>query len=190
MTNYPQKPDDRDDDYEYKSMRDSGYYLLMDEITQESCADTIRWVLEESLSKKKKKHLNLVISSGGGDLSSAFALVDIIKGAKIPVHTTGIGVVGSAALVIFLAGARRVLTPNTSVLSHQFSWGADGKEHELFAVMKEFTLTKNRMLNHYRKCTGLKDSEIKKYLLPPEDVWLGADEALKLHICDEIKEMY
>jgi ATP-dependent protease ClpP protease subunit len=72
MTNYPAK-DAEKPDIEYKSMRDSGYYLLMDEITQESCSDVIRWILEETLSKKKKKSLNLIISSGGGDLSSAFA---------------------------------------------------------------------------------------------------------------------
>jgi len=189
MTNYPAK-DAEKPDIEYKSMRDSGYYLLMDEITQESCSDVIRWILEETLSKKKKKSLNLIISSGGGDLSSAFALVDIIKGSSIPVHTTGIGLVGSAALVIFLSGTVRSLTPNTSILSHQFSWASEGKQHELFAAMKEFNLTKDRMFAHYKKCTGLKDIEIKKYLLPPEDVWLSAPEALKLNICDHVKEMY
>jgi ATP-dependent Clp protease protease subunit len=117
-------------------------------------------------------------------------MVDIIKGSTIPVHTTGIGLVGSAALVIFLSGTVRSLTPNTSILSHQFSWASEGKQHELFAAMKEFNLTKDRMFAHYKKCTGLKDIEIKKYLLPPEDVWLSAPEALKLNICDHVKEMY
>ena len=189
MTQYPSKDVDKDD-IEYKSMRDAGYYLLMDEITQESCADLIRWMLEETLSKKKKKTLNLILSSAGGDLGSAFAVVDMIKGSKIPIHITGIGVVGSAALVIFLSGAVRTLTPNTSILSHQFSWASEGKQHELLAALKEFNLTKDRMLGHYKKCTNLKDADIKKYLLPPEDVWLSADEALKLNICDQVKEMY
>jgi ATP-dependent protease ClpP protease subunit len=71
-------------------------------------------------------------------------------------------------------------------LSHQFSWGSDGKVHELFATIKEFELTQKRMVQHYRDCTGLSDEEIKKTLLPPHDVWLSAEEAMALHICDNI----
>ena len=84
---------------------------------------------------------------------------------------------------------KRLLTPNTSILSHQFSWGSFGKEHELFAAVKEFDLTTKRMIKHYKKCTGLSDADIRKYLLPPQDVWLSAPEALKLGICDNVKEM-
>ena len=50
-------------------------------------------------------------------------------------------------------------------------------------------LTTTRMLKHYKKCTGLPDQKIRKYLLPPQDIWLGAQEAKKLGICDEVKEM-
>ena len=78
------------------------------------------------------------------------------------------------------------LTPNTSILSHQFSWGSDGKAHELFATMKEFELTQRRMVEHYERCTGLSREEIKTVLLPPHDVWLTAEEALALKICDAI----
>lgn len=188
MTTYPVAAEK--EDAEYPAMSAAGYYLLMSEINQETVALVIKWILEENFSKKKKKLLNLVISSGGGDLGAAFALVDIIKGSKIPIATTGIGEVGSAALLIFLTGSNRVLTPNTSILSHQFSWFSEGKEHELFAAMKEFSLTQHRMLTHYKKCTKLSDDDIKKYLLPPQDIWLTAEEAQKLGICDDIKEMY
>ena len=99
--------------------------------------------------------------------------------------------IASAGLLIFISGTKgkRLLTPNTSILSHQFSWGSFGKEHELFAAVKEFDLTTKRMIKHYKKCTGLTDKDIRKYLLPPQDVWLSAPEARKLGICDNVKEM-
>ena len=99
--------------------------------------------------------------------------------------------IASAGLLIFISGTKgkRLLTPNTSILSHQFTWGSFGKEHELFAAVKEFDLTTKRMIKHYKKCTGLTDKDIRKYLLPPQDVWLSAAEALKLGICDDVKEM-
>lgn len=190
MTNsYPAKTIESTD-VEYPAMLAAGYYLLMDEISPETVAPVVKWILEENFSKKKKKALNLIISSGGGNLEAAFALVDIIKGSTIPVHTTGIGIVGSAALVIFLCGSTRTLTPNTSVLSHQFSWGSEGKVHELFATMKEFTQTQARMAAHYCKCTGLSEENVKKYLLPASDVWLSAEESRELGICTAVKELY
>jgi ATP-dependent protease ClpP protease subunit len=79
-----------------------------------------------------------------------------------------------------------VLTPNTSILSHQFSWGSEGKAHELFATVKEFELTQHRMLELYKDATKLDEDTIKKVLLPPQDIYLSAEEALSYNICDHI----
>jgi ATP-dependent Clp protease protease subunit len=93
--------------------------------------------------------------------------------------------------MIFLAGTKgqRILTPNTSILSHQYSWGALGKEHELFAQVKEFDLTTKKVIEHYKKCTGLPEKKIREVLLPPQDVWLSPAEAKRLKICDAVKEL-
>jgi ATP-dependent Clp protease protease subunit len=149
----------------------------------------IEWILHENFVKKKKlKELLLMICSEGGDLEPAFALIDVIKASRIPVKTVGLGQIASCGLLIFLAGTRgrRVLTPNTSVLSHQFSWGSAGKAHELFATVKEFELTQQRMVRHYQESTGLDEDTIKQVLLPPQDIYLSAEEALEYHICDAI----
>lgn len=172
-----------------QALADRGMFVLMGEIDAESIKPVIEWILHENyVAKKKQKELLLMICSQGGDLSAAFALIDTMRSSNIPVKTVGLGCVASAGLLIFLAGAagRRILTPNTSILSHQFSWNSDGKAHELFATMKEFDLTQKRMLSHYRVTTGLDDEKIRSTLLPPHDVWLSAEEALDLNICDAI----
>jgi ATP-dependent Clp protease protease subunit len=135
--------------------------------------------------------LNMIITTPGGDLNAAFALVDTMRGSAIPIRTIGLGQIASAGLMIFIAGAtgQRILTPNTSILSHQYSWGAFGKEHELFAQIKEFDLTTKRMIAHYKKCTGLKEDQIREYLLPPQDIWLSAAESKKLGLCDDVKDL-
>jgi ATP-dependent Clp protease protease subunit len=111
-----------------------------------------------------------------------------MKNSKIPIKTVGLGQIASCGLLIFLAGTpgRRVLTPNTSILSHQFSWGNEGKAHELFATVKEFELTQKRMLELYKDSTKLDEDTIKKVLLPPQDVYLSAEEAMAYNICDQI----
>lgn len=132
-----------------------------------------------------------MICSDGGSIAEAFALIDVMRSSRIPVKTVGLGSIASCGLLIFMAGAagRRVLTPNTSILSHQFSWESEGKSHELFATIKEFELTQKRMVTLYRDATGLEDDVIRKVLLPPQDVWLSAEEALQYHICDVIADL-
>ena len=71
----------------------------------------------------------------------------------------------------------------------QFSGGTYGKSHELFSHVTELKLTTERMIDHYKKCTGLKETDIRKHLLPPHDVWLSAKEAKKLNLCDTIKDL-
>jgi len=170
-----------------------GHHVFMNEVTQETMKPLIDWIISENFNRdKKKKELTLGICSPGGDLNACFALIDVMKGSKIPIRTIGMGMIASCGLLMFISGTkgRRVLTPNTSILSHQYSWGSFGKEHELFAVVKEFDLTTQRMVAHYKKCTGLSEKDIRKYLLPPQDVWLSAKEAKKLGLCDSIKATY
>ena len=170
-----------------------GQHVFMGEVTQETMKPLIDWIIAENFNRnQKKKELTLGICSPGGDLNACFALVDIMKGSKIPIRTIGMGMIASCGLLMFISGekGRRILTPNTSILSHQYSWGTYGKEHELFAVVKEYDLTTSRMVNHYKKCTGLSEEKIRKYLLPAHDVWLSAKEAKKLGLCDSIKETY
>ena len=170
-----------------------GVHVFMGEVTMETMSPIINWIVSANFTKEKKhKELTLGICSPGGDLNACFALVDVMKGSKIPIRTIGMGMIASCGLVLFISGekGKRILTPNTSILSHQYSWGTYGKEHELFAQVKEYDLTTMRMINHYKKCTGLSEKEIREYLLPTHDVWLSAKEAKKLGLCDAIKETY
>jgi ATP-dependent Clp protease protease subunit len=175
-----------------QALADAGMYVFMGEVEHDSIKPIIEWILFENyVTKRKRKELLLMVCSEGGDVAAAFALIDVMRSSPIPIKTVGLGQIASAGLLIFLAGTpgRRLLTPNTSILSHQFSWGSDGKAHELFATMKEFELTHKRMLEHYKICTGLDEAEIKTALLPPHDVYLSAEEALALNICDAISEL-
>ena len=173
-------------------LQENGMYVFMGEVDHDSVKPIIEWILHENyVVKKRRKELLLMICSEGGDIEPAFALIDVMRSSQIHIKTVGLGQIASAGLMIFLAGAkgRRVLTPYTSILSHQFSWGSDGKAHELFATIKEFELTHRRMVQLYKEATGLEDEDIKKTLLPPHDVWLTAEEALAYNICDAISDV-
>jgi ATP-dependent Clp protease protease subunit len=168
-----------------------GITIFMGDVTETTMIPLVEWILAANLSNKPQKELTLGICSPGGDLNACFALIDVMKGSRIPIKTIGMGMIASCGLLMFISGTKgkRILTPNTSILSHQYSWGSYGKEHELFATVKEFELTTKRMITHYKKCTGLTEKIIREKLLPPHDVWLDSNQAKKLGICDKIQEM-
>ena len=184
-----------DTEYDYKfTIADHGIFILSDEITSTNTSDAIEFILERNLVEKKNRleNITLIVNSPGGEVTSAFALIDIMQGSRIPVHTLGLGQISSAGLLIFMAGNKgfRTVTPNTSILSHQYSWGSQGKEHELVAIVKEFTLTGKRMLNHYMKCTGMTEKKVKEILMPSSDVYLDGNEAVKYNIADRVVNTY
>jgi ATP-dependent Clp endopeptidase proteolytic subunit ClpP len=170
----------------------NGVYVLMEEITMESCRNCLTWIMNHNLAETRLPQLTLIINSPGGDVHAAFALIDTMKASTIPIKTVGLGLIASCGFLLFIAGKKgsRILTPNTAILSHQYSWGSAGKEHELYARVKEFELSTNRMIEHYKKCIGMSEKQIREILLPPQDVWLSAKEAKRLKICDKVEELY
>lgn len=175
------------------SIEDYHYLLFNEDFNPTSTGNAMTFILARNLmTKNRPKQIKMIINSPGGEVSSAFALIDTMKGSKIPIHTYGLGEIASCGLLTFIAGekGKRFITRNTAILSHQFSWGSFGKEHELFARVKEFENTTQRIVEHYKKCTGMTEVNIKKYLLPAEDVWLTAREAVKYGIADQVVDFY
>jgi len=174
-------------------LEDHNIYLFFDDFESNTVRPVIEFILCKNLMppSKRPKHLTLIINSPGGELNSAFALIDVMRGSVIPIHTIGLGLIGSCGILTFMSGAvgHRTITPNTSILSHQYSWGGYGKDHELVARQREFELTRDRMMEHYKRCTGLNEKDIKKILLPAHDVWLDAEQAVKYGIADQVKDL-
>jgi len=172
--------------------REQTLYYFTEEFSLTTVRDPISWILDHGTENKTPPEtLTLIISSYGGDLHAAFALIDVMRGSRIPVHTVGLGIIASAGLLTFIAGqpGQRSITPNTSILSHQYSMGSFVKEHELMSSMRQADLLTKKLISHYRKCTKLKETVIRDKLLPPQDVWLSPEEAVELGLADTIRQL-
>lgn len=184
------------DDIEYPGllMRKNAVLMLTGEFNQTNIMPLVQDIMEYNFlpEKDRPEHLTLVINSPGGAVHSAFHLIDVMKTSQIPVHTYAQGMIASCGVLTFMAGepGHRYITHNTSVMSHQFSWGSQGKEHELYAKIKEFELSSERMIEHYKSCTKKSESYIRKNLLTESDVWMSAEEAVKHKIADKVVRTY
>ena len=163
-------------------------YFLNGLIDDYSSQEVIKWILYENTIKEENKVLTLYINSDGGDLTNAFAIVDIMRQSNYKIKTIGIGSIISAGFLIFACGEKgmRIISRNTSIMIHQYSAGILGKQHDLEAQYKELSLVKDRLVTTFREVTGLKDDVIKNKLMPPSDVWMTPEELLKYNVADII----
>ena len=147
-------------------IRESGVLFLTDKFNQENVMPLVAQIIEYNLMPEElcPENITLVINSPGGSVHSAFHLIDAMMMSEIPVNTIGHGLVASCGVLTIMAGKHRMLTHNTSVMSHQYSWGSQGKEHELHAKIKEFDMAGDRMVNHYKKFTKKSEKYIRKHL--------------------------
>ena len=166
---------------------ENSVHFLTGEIEEENINECIKWLVYENLDSKPKV-LTIYINSTGGDLYSAFALIDVINNSVHPVRTIAIGAAMSSAFLIFASGDKgeRYVGKNTSLMCHQFSDTAEGKYHDIKATMKDNELSNQRMVDILKAATGLAPSVIKKKLLPASDVYLTPEEAVDLGIADNI----
>lgn len=166
---------------------ENSVHFLTGEIDDDNVNDCIKWIVYENLDQREKT-LSLYINSTGGDLYSAFALIDIMKNSKHPIRTIAIGSAMSAAFLIAASGTEgeRYAAKNVSYMCHQFTESMDSKYHDLKAAMKGNEMSNEMMVAVLKEATGLAPSVIKKKLLPASDVYLTAQEAIELGIADHL----
>ncbi len=174
------------------TLDEMGVIFLSGEIDSASAETVCKSIIEINLAGKNP-HIQLIINSVGGECSAGFAIIDMMHWSRLPVYTTGLGMVASMGLLIFMAGEKgnRVVTPRTSILSHRF-WSLNvGSHSQLLARRKEEDLVHRRILEHYLEHTGMDTVEqLESTLLRDVDVWLSAEESVEYGIADLVEGVH
>jgi len=119
---------------------------------------------------------------------SMFRIINMIESAPFKVTTVGCGWVCSAALDIFITGDKRLLWPNSTLLSHQGTDFHYGKIEDAKRSVAEQERVHGKVTDHYERYTSMTREEIGKFLMPEHDVYVTPEEALLFGMCDEIVE--
>jgi ATP-dependent protease ClpP protease subunit len=92
------------------------YIIFERMIIPEQNAALLTWVT--TFIQQGVKHVAVAIASMGGGVPAAFALYNTLRG--LPVHVTmhNVGIVSSAAIVVFVAGDTRVASADASFNFH------------------------------------------------------------------------
>lgn len=126
---------------------------------------TLTYELQLQASKYGfEPHIDLHIYSPGGDAFMGLSIYDFIRKNPVPIHTYIDGNIASAATFMFLAGAKRFMSPNSTVLIHQVSTTFWGKFEDLKDEVKNTTEIMKIVRNLYSENTRMKKKDIDAIL--------------------------
>lgn len=130
--------------------------------------------------------IHLYVSSFGGSVHGALALIDIMNHMKPAVHTYSLGHSMSAGAWIVSQGTPgfRYAFPNSTLMIHQVSSGGMGKIDDLEISTKETKRLNTLLVAMLAKATGKSPSKINKDT--KQDLYLSAQDALKYGLVDKI----
>jgi len=121
--------------------------------------------------------IKVFIDSPGGDLDAGYAVFDMLRFVKPPVHAIGMGLVASAAAVVLLAADKdkRVGLPNSHYLIHQPLSGMRGVATEIEIHAKELEKARERINRLISEETGQPYEKVVKDT--DRDFWMNVEEA-------------
>ena len=156
---------------------------VFDQVSSLICAQLL--YLE---SDNPSKEISFYINSPGGVVSSGLAIYDTMQYIRSPVSTLCIGQAASMGSLLLAAGAKnkRFALPNSRIMVHQPSGGAQGQATDIEIQAREILALRKRLNEIYVRHTGQPIEAIERKL--ERDSYLSAEEARDFGLVDEVVE--
>lgn len=156
---------------------------LFGEITQELATKVASSIIASD-SEKCAEPMLLYINSPGGDIVAGSLIVDAMALSHRPVDTINVGEAASMAAIVYLKGHKRTAWPHAILMLHRSFHRMTGT---LDQVASEYALWV-RILDGYETdiATRMGLSLADYRHLADAELWMLPDQAIKLHLTDEI----
>ena len=137
-------------------------------------------------SENPDKDISFYINSPGGVVTSGLAIYDTMRYIRPDVSTVCIGQAASMGSLLLCAGAKgkRFALPNSRVMIHQPSGGAQGQAADIEIQAREILKLRERLNNMYVEHTGNDLDKIEKAV--DRDTFMSAEEAKDFGLVDDV----
>ncbi|MCD9045958.1 MULTISPECIES: ATP-dependent Clp endopeptidase proteolytic subunit ClpP [unclassified Luteimonas] len=137
-------------------------------------------------AENPEKDISLYINSPGGVVTAGLAIYDTMQFIKPDVSTMCIGQAASAGSMLLMAGAKgkRYALPNSRVMIHQPSGGAQGQATDIEIHAREILYLRQRLNQLYADHTGQPIEQIERDM--ERDRFLSAEGAKEYGMIDEV----
>lgn len=158
--------------------------LLSGEISQDKADEICRQLLV--LDSESQDPVYVYINSPGGDVDSGFAIYDMIRFISSPVTVVGMGLVASAAALIFLSVPleRRLGFPDSTYLIHQPLSKLRGVAVDVSSYADKIARLRQKLDQIIADAVGKSREEVEKDT--ERDHWLTAGEAVDYGIVSRL----
>ena len=135
-----------------------------------------------------EKDIFIYLNSPGGSVYSGLAIYDTIQHLRAPVATYCVGMAASMAAVLMACGAKgkRNALPNSRLMIHQPSAGAQGTASDIEIAAKEIVYTRERLNEILAKHTGQTVERIREDV--DRDRFMSPVEAVEYGLIDRVLE--
>ena len=133
-----------------------------------------------------KRDINLYINSPGGSVTAGLAIYDTMQFVTCDVATYCVGIAASMAAVLLTAGTKgkRYALPNSDVMLHQVSGGAQGPASDVERTVEYMFKLKKRLIGIIAHHTGKTEAQIQQD--SDRDYWITAQQAKDYGLVDEV----
>jgi len=137
-------------------------------------------------SENPTKDIAFYINSPGGVVTSGLAIYDTMQYIRPDVATVCIGQAASMGSLLLTAGAKgkRVSLPNSRIMIHQPSGGAQGQATDIEIQAREILQLRQRLNEMYVKHTGQPLDVIQAAV--ERDKFMSPEEAKAFGLIDEV----
>lgn len=160
--------------------------IFLGEQIDDAVANTVVAQLLHLESADPDKDISLYINSPGGVITAGLAIYDTMNYIKCDVSTICMGMAASMAAVLLACGApgKRFALPNSRIMIHQPSGGAQGQQTEIEIVAKEILYNREQLNKILANHTGQTIETIHRDT--ERDNFMSADEACAYGIVDKV----
>ncbi|MDU7114195.1 MAG: ATP-dependent Clp endopeptidase proteolytic subunit ClpP [Peptoniphilus harei] len=139
-------------------------------------------------SEDPNKDIQLYINSPGGSVSAGFAIFDTMNYIKPDVSTICIGMAASMGAFLLASGAKgkRFALPNSDIMIHQPSGGAQGQASDIQINAEKILKIRQKLNEILAERTGQDLEKIERDT--DRDYWLSSEEAKKYGLIDKVIE--
>lgn len=139
-------------------------------------------MIEKAIEELEVSDVIVEINSGGGSVFAGSEIYTAIK--KLNATVEIVGLAGSAASFIAMAGKTVKISPTAQIMIHNASTVAMGDKHEMNDTSDFLNSIDSSIAYAYQLKTGLEQSELLEMMT--KETWLNAEQALEKGFADEI----
>lgn len=169
----------------YSRLLNDRIIVLSDEVNDMTASLVVAQLLYLE-SQDSEKDISFYINSPGGSVSAGLAIYDTMQYIKCDVSTICMGMAASMGAFLLSAGekGKRFALPNSEIMIHQPSGGAQGQATDIKIVADHILRTKAKLNKILAENTGKPIETIAEDT--ERDNFMSAEEALEYGLIDKI----